>query len=164
MRGTFLSVQIFDQSGTLIWTWERTTKEDRWRTELNHYPPGKREFLIQGPDYCKRKADILGPHISDFIKEVLTIHSKSSLRKAQAILRLAERFGSERLDRACARALQFGATDCEAVRTILMNGLDLAVQPPKEEEAIPDDETDYAFLRSADSFVHESTTSPGGER
>jgi hypothetical protein len=59
------------------------------------------------------------------------------LRTAGRLLRLRERFGDERLETACQRALEFGEPTYATVKRILTNGLDEqalpllpAAQPP----------------------------------
>jgi len=44
------------------------------------------------PTYCRKKASEIGPHTSALIEEILREHAMKNLRKAQALLRLAEKY------------------------------------------------------------------------
>jgi hypothetical protein len=50
-------------------------------------------------------------------------------------LRLSQRYGSERLEAACQRALQVGAASYRSVRSILLVGLDRQEIPTVEPQA-----------------------------
>jgi len=80
----------------------------------------------------------------------------SRLRSAQKLLGLAERYGAERLDAACLRALHFEQLDVYAVERILQQGLehDATTEPVTGQQA----SLDLKFLRPANHFVH----TPGG--
>ena len=165
VRGTAESVKIFDESGILIWTWQPATAENRWRTEPNHYPPGKREFLIQTQSHCRERSRLLGSFVEQIIREVLDNPSNARLRKAQAILRLADRFGPEKLDRACERAIAFDATDYATIKNVLIKGLENEPVTQTAEGQEREELGDLTFLRSGDSFVHqqEPCAAAGGD-
>jgi hypothetical protein len=70
------------------------------------------------------------------------------LRTAGRLLRLHERFGSERLEAACVRALRFGDPAYMTVKRILEQGLDAKGLPPIESPPPA-----VAFVRSASELV-----------
>ena len=74
------------------------------------------------------------------------------LRSVQAILRLEETVGAERLEAACARALYFGDPRYRRIKEILNAALDR--EPLPEAAAAPDAQT-HRFARSADEFFAE---------
>ena len=51
-------------------------------------------------------------------------HPQQGFRSCLGILRLGQRYGLERLEAACRRALECGATSYRSVRSILESGLD----------------------------------------
>jgi DNA-binding SARP family transcriptional activator len=55
-----------------------------------------------------------------------------NLRAAQSVIALAKRFGTQRLEAACHRALAFDDPKYRTVKTILENGIDLE---PRDESA-----------------------------
>jgi transposase len=52
------------------------------------------------------------------------VHPQHGFRSCLGILRLGQRFGGERLEAACRRALEIGAASYRSVRSILEAGLD----------------------------------------
>ena len=94
-----------------------------WRTDLADYPPGKRAYLEQTPEYCRRRAGELGPQAGRYVRRILQDHAMRNLRKAQGVLRLAERWGAEAVDQACRRALSFGNLRFKSLEQILEKGL-----------------------------------------
>jgi transposase len=153
VRGTATAVQVFDKAGYLIRTWEPATTKDRWRTNWNDYPPGKRAYLSQHPRYCRARAEELGPSVREFVDEVLASHSHAHLRKVQGILRLGDKYGAARLNFACARALAYEDLGYRTVKNILVQGLELESQSDGGAQEVQKVET-FLYLRPADSFVH----------
>ena len=74
------------------------------------------------------------------------------LRKAQAILRLADKYGKERLEAACVRANQYNNYSYESLRKILSNKLDKigSVNPLVGKSANLEE---IAYVRSADEYT-----------
>ncbi len=76
----------------------------------------------------------------------------SKLRQAQKLLRLAERYGFERLDAACRRALAFELFNVKRVEQIVVSGLDReGTTTPVQGQLIP---FPARFLRPTDHFTH----------
>ncbi|MDN5856612.1 MAG: IS21 family transposase, partial [Actinomycetia bacterium] len=104
-RVTDRVVQIF-AAGELIKTWPRA---ERGRcTDPADYPPEKIAFFMRTPTWCRHRAGELGPRVEELVTGLLTGGALHHLRAAQSILGLAQRYGGERLDAACARALAVG--------------------------------------------------------
>ena len=66
-----------------------------------------------------------------FVSAILAgrTHPAQGFRSCLGVLRLGDRYGSERLEAACARALAAGAIGYRSVDSILRNGLDRAPLP-----------------------------------
>lgn len=153
VRGTLTQVQIFSPTGELVRTWTRATDRERRRTNWNDYPPGKRAFLVQHPRYCRDRARELGDAVLAFVERLLESHSYAHLRKVQAILRLADKYGARRLNSACARALAFEDLEYRTVKNILASALELTSDSERGDETAPERPV---YVRSGDSFVHGS--------
>src|SRR5205814_10565237 len=97
-------------------------------TRMEHYPEPAQAFLRASPQACLRKAESIGPATHDLVRELLVDHALHHLRHAQGVLRLVDRYGVERLERACKRALDAGDGRYRTVRGILERGTD-QVQP-----------------------------------
>jgi len=120
-RGTRRLVQIFCNE-ELIKTHVRAEQPGTWVTDLTDYPPEKLAYLMPTPTYCRKKASQIGPHTEALIQEILKEHAMKNLRKAQALLRLAEKHGPLSMEAAARRALFFGNFGYRSIKTILEKG------------------------------------------
>jgi hypothetical protein len=118
VRGTRRLVQIFFDE-QLIKTHIRAERMGSWVTDLSDYPPEKLAYLMPTPTYCRQKASEIGPHTEALIREILSEHAMRNLRKAQALLRLAEKHGQISMEAAAQRALSFGNFRYRSIKTIL---------------------------------------------
>jgi transposase len=118
-------------------------------TRLEHYPEAGQAFLRATPQACLRQARAVGPLTAALVSDRLSVHALHNLREVQAILRLAERYESGRLERACQRASEAGDGRYRTIRGILERGFDLI--PPSEAESplLPIG----AFLRGPQAFA-----------
>jgi hypothetical protein len=58
------------------------------------------------------------------VSSLLSSHALHFLRQSQGIIRLADKYGADRLNAACTRANAFGDPSYRTVRNILEHGLD----------------------------------------
>ena len=110
-----------------------TTYLRRYRgrtTRLEHYPEPAQAFLRATPQACLRRAETLGPATHQLVRERLIDHALHHLREVQAVLRLAEGYSPDRLERACQRALDAGDGRYRTVRGILERGADQVAPDP----------------------------------
>src|SRR5262249_37204008 len=70
------------------------------------------------------------PHAGELARAIMgrRTHPESGYRSCLGIIRQADRYGRDRVDAACARALRIGSASAKSVTAILKNGLDRA--PP----------------------------------
>ncbi len=125
VRVTDTLVEIF-AAGELIKTWPRA--ERGRRTDDADYPSEKVAFFMRTPVWCRNRAEAMGAHVTELVAGLLADRALHHLRAAQGILGLADRYGAERLDAACCRALQVGDPSYRTVKGILAVGADQ--QPP----------------------------------
>lgn len=123
VRATEKVVQFFSDM-KLIKTHVRSLKKGAWITDELDYPEGARKFLQQDEQYCLSAAKEIGTATEELINSIITPSSLTHRRKAQALLRLADTYGNQRLENACQRALDFGNTTYNSVKTILVKNLD----------------------------------------
>ncbi len=150
VRGTQKLVQIFYQH-ELIKTHLRSRHPGGWATDETDYPPEKLAYLMATPTYCRKKAAEYGPHTEKLIQEILLTHAMRNLRKAQAILRLGEKYGQD-IEIACERALAFGNYRYKSLKIILEKGL---AKPEATPISSPLSPLGQSFLRQADYFTPE---------
>jgi hypothetical protein len=146
-RATPRLVEVFCE-GELVKTHVRARKGGK-RTDWGDFPPEKVAFLERTPAWCRQRATEAGTHVGRLVGELLAGNALHHLRAAQGVLRLAERYSPERLDAACARALQVGDPSYRTVKGILAAGTEhapLAIQPQLPMQ-IP------ALLRGPDALI-----------
>jgi IstB-like ATP binding protein len=132
VRSTPRLVEVFVE-GKLVKTHVRAQRGRR-NTDWSDYPPEKVAFLEKTPAWCRQRALDAGPHVGQLVADLLAGpagHAQHHLRAAQGVLRLAERYGTARLDAACQRALTAGDPSYRTVKGILAAGLE-AVPLPAE--------------------------------
>lgn len=143
-------VRIYSR-GELIKTHARQKRGGR-ATDFTDYPDGRAPFAMRWPDFYRHKARQLGAAIGDFADQLLQGEFPwSRLRQAQKLLGLENRYGAERLDAACRRALDFELVDVHRVQRILEQGLesDAAPQPVVGHQTT----LELRFLRPSHHFV-----------
>lgn len=121
----------------------------RRSTDTAHYPPHKVAVLMATPLYCRERATKIGPFTSELVARLLDERPLDRLRSVQAILRLADKHGERRLERACRRALCFDDLHYLTLKRILSNGLE--AEPLLEimhyAGRTPESRHTYAFVR-----------------
>ena len=141
-------VEIY-QGLELVATHERSVQPGAWHTRLEHYPQHKAAYLQRTPAYCRQMAARLGAATCQVVEALLGDRPLYRLRSVQAILRLEETVGAERLEAACARALHFDDPSYRRIKAILNAALDREPLPDKAPD-VPHQK--HVFARSGDEF------------
>ena len=131
VRFTRKMVEIYD-GATLVLPYMR---QPGGETRIEHYPEAAQAFLRATPRVCRQRAAAIGVATETAVGSLLELGTLGHLRQAQAVLRLAELHGPERLERACRKAVYAGDPRYRTVRGILENGfdrLDLDDPPPPQ--------------------------------
>lgn len=95
-----------------------------WQTSSEHMPPEKVAHLMKTPQWCIKRARDVGDACHELVDRMLGDRGLYRLNGVQAVLGLAKRFGSDRLEAACSRALAYETINYRAVNEILKKGLD----------------------------------------
>jgi transposase len=150
VRADSALVRIYSR-GELIKTHPRQKRGSR-STDFTDYPEGRAPYAMRWPDFYRHKARQVGSAVGDFTDKLLEGEFPwSRLRQAQKLLRLAERYGADRLDAACRRSLDFELIDVHRVQRILEQGLESDATP---KPVIGQQTTlELKFLRPAHHFV-----------
>jgi len=149
-RGGRNRVRIFLDK-QLIKTHDRAIRPGTWKTDLSDYPPEKLAYLMPAPTHCRSQAAQIGPQTETLMGEILGDHAMRNLRKAQAVLRLAEKYGPSAMEAAAQRALAFGNFQYRSLRTILEKGWLRIDKPPQL--SLPLSPLGQSFLRPPDYFA-----------
>lgn len=142
VRNNGVAVQIFhdhERLATHAWGPPGTR-----RTLSDHYPPHKVAYLMATPRFCRHRAEQIGEATAALVEQLLGERPLDRLRAVQAVLRLADKFGAQRLERACRRALCFAETSPRVLRRILDQGLDSERLPGEEAPRL---QIAFAFAR-----------------
>ena len=104
-------------------------------TNTDHLPVAHRKHLEWTPERIQSWAAEIGTATTALVAAILDErpHPEQGYRSCLGLLRLQKRYGSDRLERGCARALYAGARSYTHVNAILKAGLDrLDLVPPAE--------------------------------
>jgi len=147
LRVTSKTVECFYKSQRIA-VHARSYAKYRHTTSAEHMPPAHRAHAEWTPERIKRWASKIGNHTADYVDRMMRSRSfpQQAFRACLGLLRLSSRFGEDRLEKACAKALTAGATRYQHVESILKNHL----------ENIPDDESEPAQLS-----LHDNIRGPG---
>ena len=117
-------------------------------TDFSHYPPEKIAFHMRTPTWCRHTAELVGPACGAVIAEFMADNAIHHLRSAQGVLGLRDKHGCERLEAACARAIEVGDPSYRTIKGILIAGTEHAEHEPASGAAA----AAGAFLRGPDQF------------
>jgi transposase len=151
VRATARLVEIY-LDRELIKTHPRATRRGTWMTDPHDYPEAAKAYLFAHPAYCRTKATELGPHVARLVEAILADHALRNLRKAQAVLRLGEKYGAPRLDEACQYLLSFETTEIHRLKRVLEKGVPTLYRPLHTPPATLSQQA-LAFLHPPASFA-----------
>jgi len=132
----------------LVATHPRLWRPGGRETNLLHLPAYKVPGLVLDRATCQVTAARIGPATYEVVTRLLADPVVDRLPTAGRLLRLWERFGTERLERACARALRFDDASYSTIKRILVDGLDTQTAPEMAQPAPA-----RTFVRSAVELV-----------
>jgi transposase len=103
-------------------------------TQNEHMPRPHRLYAEWTPERLVQWSRTTGPSVAGLIEHVMStrVHPQHGFRSCLGILRLGQRYGNERLEAACRRALQIEGASFRSVCSILQGGLDRQVDPAAE--------------------------------
>ncbi len=125
IRATNKSVEcIYDNQR--IATHVRSYKKFSFSTESAHMPKNHQEQAKFSPQRLQNWAAKIGVNTSEFVQYMIKSRAfpQQAYRSCLGLLRLGNRYGNTRLDRACHKALLSGATRYQQVEAILKNNLE----------------------------------------
>ena len=122
---TSSSVEIFHNNSRVA-LHARSHERGRHTTITDHMPLSHRSHAEWTPSRIIDWAEMVGPSAALFCKRVIEErkHPQHGYRSCLGVLRLAKRYGNERVDAACQRALIAGARSYRHVESVLRHDLD----------------------------------------
>jgi len=146
--GGIQQVRIYTPQHQLVATHERARQPGERLTHLEHLPPEKVPGLTLDRQDCLATAAQVGAATLRVVQTLLDDPVLDRLPSAGRLLRLRHRFGAERLEAACQRALYFGDPAYKTVKRILTQGLEHESLPAP----VPSPEATL-FVRSVEELV-----------
>jgi transposase len=142
-RFTATTVELYHK-GKRVAGHVRSYHGARHTTNVEHMPKAHRKHLEWSPSRLMNWATKTGPSVAVLVKDILESrpHPEQGYRSCLGILRLSKRYGEERLNAACERALRVSARSYRSVESILRKGLDRASlddSRPSDREALEHD-------------------------
>ena len=126
IRLTNKTIECFYQSKRIA-SHPRSYAQYRHTTLKEHMPEAHRAHAEWTPERMKRWAAKIGQKTQQFIDHMIASRAfpEQAYRSCLGVLRLGNRYGEERLEKACEIALEAGATRYQQVELILKNKVDV---------------------------------------
>ena len=127
LRATVTTVEIF-RLGQRVAAHARSRVRGRHTTVTAHMPLAHQQHVEWTPERILGWAETAGVNTRLFAERLLTErrHPEHGYRSCLGVYRLAKKYGADRVEAACARALAVGARSYRHVASILQHGLDRA--------------------------------------
>ena len=124
-----------------------------------HRPRAHRDYGKWPPERMINWAASVGPRVGELAERLIEqrVHPETGYRACLGIIRLADKYGKDRVDAACARALHIGSLTCRSVTAILKNGLDRAPLT----EPTPRAPIEHEHIRGAEYYDKEESRALG---
>jgi transposase len=121
-RITAATIEIFHR-GKRVASHRRSLRPHRPTTVPEHMPSAHRRYRDWTHERIRHEAQAVGPDAAVLVDVILRSrpHPEQGFRSCVGILRLVKRYGAERVDAACARALVLGTRSYTSVAAILKN-------------------------------------------
>jgi transposase len=132
VRSTATVVEVFHASRRVA-SHRRSYTPGRHSTDPAHMPDAHRRHAEWTPSRIVAWAQRTGPATAELAAAILASrpHPEQGYRSCLGIVRLAERYGVERVEAACRRALAVRALSYRSVESILRHGLDAQPLPER---------------------------------
>ncbi len=103
----------------------RARRKWEYLQNAEHAPANVAAYLAENDQAILVRARSIGAAVEQLASQILSRTGVDGLRPARALLALKGRYGAQRLQHACERALAFEQAEFRSVKAILAKGLDL---------------------------------------
>lgn len=133
VRATCGTVELYHR-GKRVASHPRSFVKYAYSTISEHRPASHRAYLEWTPSRLIEWGRSIGPSTAALIEYVITHkpHPEQGYRSALGILRLAKKFGEERLERAASKALSIQSATYKTVKTMLERRMEDAPAPARD--------------------------------
>jgi transposase len=125
IRASSKTVECFYR-GERIASHVRSFNKYKFTTLGEHMPEAHKVHAEWTPERMRRWAEKIGPKTANFIETMIAARPfpQQSFRACLGVLRLGKKYGEGRLEKACAKGLDAGATRFQQIESILINKLE----------------------------------------
>lgn len=136
---------------------QRSWRKGGYTTVPEHMPKRHRQYAEWSPERLIKWAAKTGESTGLLVENLLESHQhpEHGYRGCLGIIRLAKKFGDERLEAACRRALSIGTCRYKSVKSILNKNLDKLPLPEMGDDQSPNDTREpiaHANIRGAEYY------------
>ena len=109
-----------------IATHRRNPSKGSYNTNRDHLHSTHKFYSDWSPEFFKKKAGAHGKYVQLCVEQILTEvdYPEVGYKRAMGLIQLHRTYGSDRLDKACQRALRADAVSYRRIANILKNNLD----------------------------------------
>lgn len=138
-RVTATVVEVLHR-GQRVASHARNSRQGGFTTQVAHMPAAHRAHLEWTPQRLIHWGQSIGPACAEAVTRLLARHKhpEHGYRACLGMLSLAKRYGKDRLEAACTRALQIGTCQYRHVSAILKNRQDQTAPVTADEWISPD--------------------------
>lgn len=125
IRATSHTVEIYYKSKRVS-SHRRSNQKGGFSTDPGHRPPSHQAHVKWTPERIINWAKQKGSDIGLFVQYLITskAHPEQAYRAALGVIRLSDKYGCERLNRACGNAIAIGSIQYRTVKNMLKNNMD----------------------------------------
>lgn len=149
VRLTARTLEVFS-AGRRVASHVRLRGKGQVATDPAHRPASHAACLEWTPSRIESWAQSTGPATAELAATIMARwpHPEQGYRACLGVIRLGKRYGADRLEAACRRALLTEEPGYKRVKNILASGLDRAEPEPEERAPLPK----HANLRGSDYY------------
>jgi len=142
VRVTLTTIEIFFRNRRVA-SHPRSRVPGAFSTDAAHRPEHHRHQAEWTPERLVRWAEQMGPATTGVVQGILAScsHQEQGFRSCLGVFSLGRKYGIDRLEAACARALAIHSARYRSVQSILKTGLDRQPLPTSAQEPPPRDHT-----------------------
>jgi transposase len=136
IRATSTAIEIFRDNKRVVAHVRSHGPKGTYVTIATHRPKSHQEYGAWPPSRMIAWAATIGESTASVVERILADkpHPEQGYRSCMALIRTSKKYGHERTEAACKRALSIGAPTRKSVEAILKRGLD---RVPLDDEAAP---------------------------
>jgi hypothetical protein len=148
--------------GELIKVHERKPRGGR-STHVDDFPPDKAAWALRDVDSLIERARSRGTHVGIYAERLLSVALPwTKMRQGYQLLRLCDRYGPQRVDAACQRALEFDVVDVPRIERLVKQA-HRSESDAEQRGKLHKLQSAPRFARPAKLFASQDSDPEGGE-